>query len=88
VARIREETPRVSKSQRSFDPTKGRDVAPSARLTAEERARLPQIVCELMKHNITAERWELEALSRGARICFGDQVINFGHLRDWADFER
>ena len=30
VARIREETPRVSKAQRSFDPTKGRDIAPSA----------------------------------------------------------
>jgi len=43
VARIREATPRVSKAQRSFDPTKGRDVAPSARLTAEERERLPEI---------------------------------------------
>lgn len=57
VARIREKTPRVNKAQRSFAPTKGRDVAPSARLTAEERARLPEIEREVMKHNITAARW-------------------------------
>ncbi|CAH0194209.1 hypothetical protein SRABI106_01382 [Rahnella aquatilis] len=87
VARIREETPRVSKAQRSFDPTKARGVAPSARLTAEERARLPEIERELMKHDITAERWELEALSRGAKISFGDQVMSFELLPDWVEFE-
>jgi hypothetical protein len=86
VARIREETPRVSKAQRSFDPTKGRDVAPSARLTREERARLPEIERELMKHSITAERWELEALSRGAKVSFGDQKMQFEVLQDWAEF--
>jgi hypothetical protein len=87
VARIREETPRVSKAQRSFNPSKGRDVAPSARLTAEERARLPEIERELMKHSITAERWELEALSRGAKVSFGDLVMSFEPLPDWAEFE-
>ncbi len=87
VARIREETPRVSKAQRSFDPTKGRDIAPSARLSTEERARLPQIESELRKHSIMAERWELEALSRGAKFSFGDQVMSFEPLPDWAEFE-
>jgi len=87
VARIREETPRVSKEQCSFDPTKGRDVAPSARLTSEERARLPEIERELMKHNITAKPWELEALSRGAQISFGDLIMSFAPLQDWAEFE-
>ncbi|MBV6820957.1 replication endonuclease [Rahnella sp. PD12R] len=87
VARIREETPRVSKAQRSFDPTKGRDIAPSARLTTEERARLPEIERELMKHSITAERWELEALSRGAKISFDDQVMCFEPLPDWGKFD-
>ncbi|MDH2898741.1 replication endonuclease [Rahnella variigena] len=87
VARIREETPKVSKSQRSFDPTKGRDVAPSARLTPEERARLPQIGRELMKNGITAHRWELEALSRGAKVSFGGLVMSFEPLHDWAEFE-
>jgi hypothetical protein len=87
VARIREETPKVSDAQRSFDPTKGRDVAPSERLTAEERARLPEIESELMKHDITAERWELEALSRGAEISFGNLVMSFELMPDWAEFE-
>lgn len=86
MARIREETPRVSKAQRSFDPTKGRDVAPSARLTTEERARLPEIERELMKYSITPERWELEALSRGAKFSFDDLVMSFEPLPDWAEF--
>lgn len=87
MARIRKETPRVSKALRSFDPSKGRNVAPSARLTSEERARLPEIERELMKHNISAERWELEALSRGAKVSFGDLVMSFEPLPDWAEFE-
>ena len=87
VARIREKAPRVSKTQCSFDPTKGRDVAPSARLTSEERARLQEIERALMKHNITAERWELEALSRGAKISFGGLVMSFELLPDWTEFE-
>ncbi len=86
MARIREETPRVSKAQRSFDPTKARDVAPSARLTAEERARLPEIGRELMKNGITAHRWELEALSRGATLKVGDTEIHFGMVEDWPEF--
>ena len=86
VARIREETLRVSKAQRSFDPTKGRDVAPSARLTAEERARLPQISQKLLKDGIKAERWELEALTRGACMKFGNINIKFDIFKDWEEF--
>lgn len=87
VARIREETPRVSKAQRSFDPTKGREIAPSARLTTEERARLPEIGWELMKNGITAHRWELEALTRGAHMKFGDIDMHFETFEDWAEFK-
>ena len=87
MARIREEAPRVSKAQRSFDPIKGRDVAPSARLTTEERAQIPQIEQELLKHDIKAERWELEAPGRGAKISFGGLVMSFEPLSDWAEFE-
>jgi hypothetical protein len=86
VARIREETPRISKSQRSFDPTKRRVAAPSARLTPQERDRLPQIQQELLKHDITPEKWELEALVRGAKITFGDVEIQYPPLQDWAEF--
>lgn len=87
MARIREKSRKVSKGQCSFDPSKSRNVAPSARLTAEERARWPEIESELMKYNIMVQRWELEALSRGAKISFGDLVMSFELLPDWAEFE-
>lgn len=61
VARVREENPLINKAQRSYDPTKGREIAPSARLTSAERARLPLISSELAKNGIIPERWELEA---------------------------
>jgi len=86
VARIREETPRISKAQRSFDPTKRRVAAPSARLTPQERDRLPQIQQELLKQDIRPEKWELEALVRGAKITFGDVEIQYPPLQDWAEF--
>ncbi len=86
VARVREENPRINKAQRSYDPTKGREVAPSARLTPAERARLPQITSELTKNGITPERWELEALTRGARFRFGDLNMHFEAVEDWAEF--
>jgi hypothetical protein len=60
--------------------------APSARLTAAERARLPEIERELMKSNITAVRWELEALSRGATLKIGDTELHFGMVEDWPEF--
>lgn len=86
VARIIEENPRISKAQRGYDPTKPRDLAPSARLTPAERARLPLICHELAKKDIIPERWELEALVRGAKIHFGDVVIHFPPPPEWDDF--
>ena len=56
-------------------------------MTTEERARLPQIEQELLKSDIKAQRWELEALSRGAKMSFGDQVMHFGLLPEWIEFE-
>jgi hypothetical protein len=75
VARIREENPRINKAQRSYDPTKARDVAPSARLTPTERARLPMISSELAK-------------TRGASIKFGDIEMHFKALSNWAEFDK
>jgi len=86
VARVREENPRISKAQRSYDPTRGREIAPSARLTPAERARLPLISSELAKHGITPERWELEALTRGAHFRFGELNVHFEVVEDWTEF--
>ena len=87
VARVREENPRINKAQRSYDPTKGREVAPSARLTPAERARLPLISSELAKNGITPERWELEALTRGAKFVFNNKVVKFDIIEDWVEFQ-
>ena len=60
-------------------------VAPSARLTPAERARLHMISSELAKHCIAPERWELEALTRGARMRFGDIDMHFKAQENWAE---
>src|SRR5471032_456628 len=57
----RRQSPAVNHQQHSFDPSKPRELAPSARLTKQERTRVPQIYRELAQHGITPERWELES---------------------------
>lgn len=87
VAHVRKENLRINKAQRSYDSTKWREIAPSARLTPAERARLTLISSKLAKNGIIPERWELEALTRGARIRFGDIDMHFKTLEDWAEFD-
>jgi hypothetical protein len=55
-------------------------------LTTEERARLPHIELELIKHGIVGERWELAALTCGALITFGEVAVHFGTINDWTEF--
>ncbi|HHH2219325.1 TPA: replication endonuclease [Yersinia enterocolitica] len=87
VARVKEKQPTISKAQRSFNPTKGRLIAPSARLTREERQRIPQIRNDLLLKDISAQRWELESLARGAKMSFGGDVIQYPTLADWPEFD-
>ncbi|QII37381.1 replication endonuclease [Rouxiella badensis] len=86
VARVKVDSPRVSRKQRSANPFKYREVAPSARLTDAERARIPVIRHELSIKGISAEKWELDALTRGAKITFGTQIIHYEAVKDWAEF--
>jgi len=86
VSRVKEDSPRVSRQQRSANPFKYREVAPSARLTQAERARIPKIRHELAIKGIAPEKWQLEALTRGALMMFGDESIHFGAIADWSDF--
>lgn len=85
-ARIKGDSPKTSRLQRSHDPYRFRKIAPSARLTKEEQARIPRIALALRCKGIIAERWELNALTRGARITYGDQVIQYDTLPDWPNF--
>ncbi|EKN4116029.1 replication endonuclease [Yersinia enterocolitica] len=87
VARVKEKQPTISKAQCSFNPTKGRFIAPSARLTREERQRIPQIRNDLLLKDITVQRWELESLARGAKMSFGGDVIQYPALSDWPEFD-
>jgi hypothetical protein len=66
MSRIRAIPSQIKKSQRSFDPYQVQEVAPSARLTPAERDRLGGIRVDLARHDIVVQRWELDALARGA----------------------
>ncbi|MCS4318492.1 hypothetical protein M2407_002832 [Serratia sp. BIGb0234] len=86
MSRIRAIPSQIKKSQRSFDPYQVPDVAPSARLTPAERDRLGGIQADLALHDIVAQRWELEALARGAKVKFGDLSMQYEPVNDWAGF--
>ncbi|MGP3249889.1 replication endonuclease [Serratia marcescens] len=86
MSRIRAIPSQIKKSQRSFDPYRVPDVAPSARLTSVERDRLGVIRADLALHDIAAKRWELEALARGAKVKFGDISMQYSPVNDWAGF--
>ena len=86
VARIKRDSPKKNRLQRSHDPYRFRKLAPSARLTKEEQARIPNIALALRCKGIIAERWELNALTRGAKITYGEEVIQYDILPDWPNF--
>lgn len=67
---------------------KSRNVAPSARLTPSERARIPQIRFELAQQGIAAEHWELQALTRGAKVSIDNKVLSYPACDDWGIFNR
>jgi hypothetical protein len=83
---VRRQSPSINHQQQNFNASKSRELAPSARLTKQERSRVPQIYRSLSLYGITPQRWEVEVLSRGAKIRFGDDVMYFGQLSDWACF--
>ncbi|CNJ96992.1 replication gene A [Yersinia mollaretii] len=86
VARVKEKQTAIRQRQRSYDPTKGRFIAPSARLTREERQRIPKIRHDLLLRDYNAQRWELESLARGATMTLGDSIIQYPVIADWSAF--
>jgi len=83
---VRRQSPSINHQQQSFDPSKPRELAPSARLTKQERTRVPQIYRELAQHGITPERWELESLARGASVMFDDKKFSYPAIDEWLGF--
>lgn len=81
--RVREGAVRKSRRQQDYDPNKPRNLKPSARLTREERDKIPRIQRELSRQGISAERWELEVLARGARVCIDGAEFVYKEADDW-----
>ncbi|MBU9829252.1 replication endonuclease [Rahnella sp. FC061912-K] len=78
---------KVNHHQHTFNPSKARDCAPSARMTRRERERMPQIARDLEQNGITPERWELEVLARGAEVMFDDNKYSYSCPVEWPGFD-
>ncbi|MBC0964218.1 replication endonuclease, partial [Escherichia coli] len=66
-----------NRQQRNGSPLKLHEIAPSARLTRSERMQITRIRVDLVQNGIRPQRWELEALVRGARVNYGDMSFKF-----------
>ena len=79
-------TPRKNRQQRSNAPLKASEQAPSARMTKPERDRVAKIRFDLAQEGITPERWELDALARGATVIYGDKKFKYLAADEWPGF--
>lgn len=79
-------SPRKNRQQRSNAPLKTSEQAPSARMTKPERDRIAKIRFELAQEGIVPERWEVEALARGATVIYGDKRFCFAVQENWMVF--
>ncbi|EED9166217.1 replication endonuclease [Salmonella enterica] len=80
---LKHDAPQQNRRQRSGELLKPHDVAPSGRLTKSERAQIPRIRVELAQLGITLQRWELQALARGATVRFGDLSFSYPVIDEW-----
>ncbi len=47
---------------------------------------MAQIRFDLAQKGITPERWELDALSRGATVIYGDRKFSYPASDEWLGF--
>ena len=83
---LKADTPRKNRQQRSNAPLKTSAQAPSARMTKPERDRVAKIRFDLAQEGITPERWELDALARGATVIYGDKKFKYAAADEWPGF--
>ncbi|HCU0158455.1 TPA: replication endonuclease, partial [Escherichia coli] len=62
---------------RNGSPLKPHEIAPSARLTRSERMQITRIRVDLAQNGIRPQRWELEALARGATLVYGEKKFTY-----------
>lgn len=83
---LKHDAPRPNRQQRSNTPLKTSEQAPSARMTKPEKDRIAKIRFELAQEGIVPERWEVEALARGATVIYGDKRFCFAVQENWMVF--
>ncbi|MHA7846751.1 hypothetical protein [Serratia sp. D1N4] len=83
---IRGQSSKGNNQERPKNHNKSRNDAPSARLIPAERDRIPKIRLELAQEGITAERWALKALARGATVSFNGKQFSYPPLDEWRGF--
>ncbi|WP_123427355.1 replication endonuclease [Lelliottia amnigena] len=85
-AASKEGAPSKNRQQRNAAPLKTSEQAPSARMTRAERDRVAKIRFDLAQEGITLERWELDALARGATVIYGDKKFKYPVADKWSGF--
>ena len=67
-------------------PLKPHEIAPSARLTRSERMQIKRIRVDLAQNGIWPQRWELEALARGAIVNYDGKKFMYLVADEWPGF--
>ncbi|HCL7258868.1 TPA: replication endonuclease, partial [Escherichia coli] len=75
-----------NRQQRNGSPLKPHEIAPSARLTRSERMQIPRIRVDLGQNGIRPQRWELEALARGATVNYEGVNFRYPVNDEWPGF--
>lgn len=83
---LKHDMPKPIRQQRSVEPLKPKQIAPSGRMTKAEREQIPRIRFELAQQGITPQRWQLQALARGAAMVFDGQKYSYPAPEDWPGF--
>lgn len=76
----------LNKRQRERSPLKQDELAPSGRLTKSQRGQIPRIRLDLVQHDISPERWELEVLARGAMMICGEKKFSYTGADEWPGY--
>ncbi|EMP4585790.1 replication endonuclease [Enterobacter hormaechei] len=80
---LKHDAPRPNRQQRSGEPLKPHQIAPSGRMTKTEREQMPRIRFELAQQGITPQRWELQALARGGIVVYGEKRFVYPIADEW-----
>ncbi|MDQ9485700.1 replication endonuclease, partial [Escherichia coli] len=75
-----------NRQQRNGSPLKPHEIAPSARLTRSERMQITRIRVDLAQNGIRPQRWELEALARGATVNYDGKKFTYPVADEWIGF--